>query len=161
LFSKAKIAARQGIIQKNVDKLCQRISTLAGTTFNLGAATSAFTRDIANEFIIGKEYNELDSEDFNVGLSISSAGAGSFWRTTKFIRWFGPALRAVPIDWVMKSADENTKSFLRYLQVSCLPSAHRKHLAQYLCRHRPLTCGVTAMRTRHPGHLGCGHVSSA
>jgi len=129
MFSKAKIAARQDIIHKNVDKLCKRISALAGTTFNLGAATSAFARDIANEFILGKEYNELDTEDFNIGLSVSSAGAGTFWRTTKFIRWFGPALKAIPIDWVMKSADKNTKSFLRYLKVSCLPSLDRKHLS--------------------------------
>ena len=130
MFSKAKVAARQDIIDKNVDKLCERTSALAGTTFNLGAATSAFTRDIANEFILGKEYNELDMEEFNLGLSVSSAGAGTFWRTTKFIRWFGPALKAIPIDWVMKSADENTKSFLRYLQVSCLPSPDGKQLGQ-------------------------------
>ncbi|KAK4233754.1 hypothetical protein C8A03DRAFT_47769 [Achaetomium macrosporum] len=116
LFSKAKIAARQDVIHKNVDRLCRRISNFAGMTFNLGAAMSAFTRDIANEFIIGKEYNELDQEDFNVALSITSTGAGAFWRTTKFIRWFGPALRSIPAEWAMKTADEGTKSFLRYLQ---------------------------------------------
>jgi hypothetical protein len=100
-----------------VDKLCQRISKLAGTTFNLGAAISAFTRDNANEYIIGKPYNELDLEDWGIGLSIASQGAGVFWRTTKFVRWFGPSMRALPIDWAMKVADEGTKSFLRYLQV--------------------------------------------
>lgn len=118
-FSQAKVAARQHLIRRNVEKLAARISSLSGsgTTFNLGAAISAFTRDVANEFIIGKEYNELDLEDFGVGLSIASQGAGVFWRTTKFIRWFGPSIRAIPIDWAMKMADEGTKSFLRYLQV--------------------------------------------
>ncbi|KAI0173705.1 cytochrome P450 [Hypoxylon sp. FL1284] len=117
-FSKPNVAARQDIIHRNVSKLCQRVSKLAGTTFNLGAAISAFTRDNANEFIVGKAYNELDLEDFGVGLSIASQGAGMFWRTTKFIRWFGPAMRAMPIGWAMKVADEGTKAFLRYLQQS-------------------------------------------
>ncbi|KAI5927642.1 cytochrome P450 [Camillea tinctor] len=117
-FSKQNVAARQDLIRRNVDKLCQHISKLAGTSFNLGAATSAFTRDVANEFILGKAYNELDLEDFGIGLSISSQGAGAFWRTTKHIRWFGPAIRAIPVEWAMKAADEGTKSFLRYLQQS-------------------------------------------
>lgn len=112
------VVARQDILRRNVAKLCQRISNLSGTTFNLGAAISAFARDSANEFIVGKEYNELDLEDFGIGLSIASQGAGVFWRTTKFIRWFGPALRAMPIDWAMKAADEGTKSFLRFIQQS-------------------------------------------
>jgi cytochrome P450 len=67
---------------------------------------------------VGKEYNELDLDDFGYGLSIASQGAGMFWRTTKHIRWFGPAIKAMPIDWAMKAADESTKSFLRYLQQS-------------------------------------------
>jgi hypothetical protein len=101
-----------------MDKLCQRISKLAGTNFNLGAAISAFTRDNANEFILGKSYNELELEDFGIGLSIASQGAGGFWRTTKHVRWFGPAIRAIPVGWAMKVADDGTQAFLRYLQVS-------------------------------------------
>ncbi|CAJ2512361.1 Uu.00g053760.m01.CDS01 [Anthostomella pinea] len=80
------------------DKLCQRISTLEGATSNLGAAVSAFSRDSANKYIMGKEYNELDLEDFGIGLSIASQGAGVFWHTTKHV------------------ADEGTKAFLRYVQ---------------------------------------------
>ncbi|KAF2105429.1 cytochrome P450 [Lophiotrema nucula] len=115
-FSKPNVLARQETLRRNLDKLCQRISQLAGTTCNLGAAISAFTRDNANEYIIGKAYNELDAEDFGIDLSIASQGSGVLWRTTKHVRWFGPAMRAMPIDWAMKAADEGTKSFLRYLQ---------------------------------------------
>lgn len=79
---------------------------------------SAYTRDTANEFIVGKQYNELDEREFGVTLSHASQGGGIMWRTTKHIRWFGPTLRSIPIDWVMKSADDGTKAFLRYLQVS-------------------------------------------
>lgn len=109
---------RQALLHRNVGKLCRRLSELSGTAVNLGAAISAFTRDNANEYIIGKAYNELDLEDFGIGLSIASQGAGMFWRTTKHIRWFGPALRAMPVGWAMKMADEGTKAFLRYIQAS-------------------------------------------
>ncbi|KAI1392440.1 trichodiene oxygenase [Hypoxylon trugodes] len=117
-FSRPNVVARQNSLDQNVQKLCQRISELDGTAFNLGAAISAFTRDNANEFIIGKTYNELGLEDFGIGLSLASSGAGPFWRLTKHVRWFGPSLKAVPIDWAMKVADEGTKAFLRYLQQS-------------------------------------------
>jgi hypothetical protein len=33
------------------------------------------------------------------------------------VRWFGPAIRAIPISWVVKVADEGTVSFLNTLQV--------------------------------------------
>lgn len=94
------------------------MTSLVGTSFNLGAAISAFTRDNINEYVIGKSYNEIDLEDFGVALSIASQGAGVFWRTTKHVRWFGPTMRAMPVDWAMKIADDGTKSFLRYIQVS-------------------------------------------
>ncbi|KAK6840897.1 hypothetical protein PG987_001757 [Apiospora arundinis] len=58
-FSKSHVYARQDLLHCNVDKLCQRISSLDGDTVNLGAAMSAFARDVANEFILGKSYNEL------------------------------------------------------------------------------------------------------
>ncbi|EFY97821.2 Cytochrome P450 CYP5336A1 [Metarhizium robertsii ARSEF 23] len=90
-FSKANVLDRQALLHRNVGKLCRRLSDLSGTAVNLGAAISAFTRDNANEYIIGKAYNELDLEDFGIGLSIASQGAGMFWRATKHIRWFGPA----------------------------------------------------------------------
>ncbi|AEO69909.1 uncharacterized protein THITE_2057681 [Thermothielavioides terrestris NRRL 8126] len=116
LFSKAKIAARQDLIHKNVDRLCQRISDLGAKTFDLGAAISALARDTANEFVLGNEYGELNAEDFNVALSIAALGAGAIWRTTKFIRWFGPALRSIPPAWAMKRGDEGTRSFFRTRQ---------------------------------------------
>jgi hypothetical protein len=78
---------------------------------------SAFTRDIANEFVTGKSYNDLDDETFASGLSFASAGAGVFWRTTKHFRWFGPTIRAVPVGWMARIADPATQEFLQFLQV--------------------------------------------
>ncbi|KAI0798292.1 trichodiene oxygenase [Xylaria sp. FL0064] len=117
-FSKPRVAAQENILRRNVDKLCQRISELSGSTFNLGAAISAFTRDTASEFIVRRRYNELDLEDFGVGLSQASQGAGPFWRIKKHVRWFGPAMRALPVSWAIKIADEGTRAFLHFLQQS-------------------------------------------
>ncbi|KAK8043849.1 cytochrome p450 domain-containing protein [Apiospora phragmitis] len=115
-FSKPNALARQEMLCRNVEKLCRRISDLDGTTFNLGAAISAFTRDNANGFILGKAYDELDLDDFGIGLSIASHGAGFMWHTTKHLRWFGPKLKAMPVSWIMKSADEGMKAFIRFMQ---------------------------------------------
>ncbi|KAI1129410.1 cytochrome P450 [Nemania abortiva] len=117
-FSKPRVADHQDLLRRNIDKLCQRTSKLAGNTFNLGAAISAFTRDTGNEFVVGKRYNELDLESFGVELSIASQGAGPFWRITKHMHWFGPAMRGLPVSWAMKVADDGTKAFLRFLQQS-------------------------------------------
>lgn len=134
-FSRQKVAARQYIIHQNVDKLVERISRFSnlGITLNLGAAISAFTRDVVNEFVTGKTYGELELVDFGIGLSIASQGAGVFWRTTKFIRWFGPSIRSIPIDWALKLADDGTKSFLSFLQV-CYPPKKKAPVYSTACR---------------------------
>ena len=132
-FSKQHVVARQELLRRNIDKLCGRIINLTGTAFNLGAAISAFTRDNANEFIVGNQYNELELDDFGIGLSTASLGAGTFWRMTKYVHWFGPALKAMPIEWAMKAADDGTKPYLGYLQQS--EQDTRDTLEQ---RHRPL-----------------------
>ncbi|KAI1174479.1 trichodiene oxygenase [Nemania sp. FL0916] len=115
MFLKTNIVSRIQIVLRNVDKVRQRVSARSNDIIDLGAAISAFTRDITNEFVIGKAYDELSLDDFGVELSISSSGAGPFWHTTKHIPWFGPALRAIPISWVMKIADGGTQAFLRHL----------------------------------------------
>ncbi|KAF7950152.1 hypothetical protein EAE96_007447 [Botrytis aclada] len=83
---------------------------------NLGAATSAFTRDVATEFILAKSYSSLDKEDFDVGMTNVFQGSGHIWRITKHITWFGPTMKSIPVDWVLKVADDGTKAFFRYLK---------------------------------------------
>ncbi|SPO04666.1 related to cytochrome P450 CYP3/CYP5/CYP6/CYP9 subfamilies [Cephalotrichum gorgonifer] len=117
-FSKARVVSHLGLIQRHVEKLCARLSELAKSkmTFDLGAATTAVSRDIANEFIIGKHYNSLGKEDFDVAQVIASQGGGKMWRTTKFVRWFAPALRLIPPEWVMAAiSDPAMKEFFQYI----------------------------------------------
>lgn len=144
-FSKAKITARQDLIQRNVDKLCRRVAGFPDATdFNLGAAMSAFTRDTAHEFITGKQYNELDEKDFGIELSRASQGGGMMWRTTKHIRWFGPAIKGLPISLVMKSGDDGIKAFIRYLQVQLISTT------SVSCGSNTyLNLTLVATRTRH------------
>ena len=84
----------------------------------MGAAVTAFARDVANDFILGKSYNSLDREDFDVVMLAASQGSGQVWRLTKFVRWVAPTMQAMPISWIMKAAGEEVKTFFRHLQVS-------------------------------------------
>ncbi|RYO91541.1 hypothetical protein DL764_008276 [Monosporascus ibericus] len=117
-FSKMKVASRQDQIRKHLYKLRVRLSKFAVSrqTINLGAALTAFTRDVANEFILGKAYNCLDRDDFDIAQLTASQGAGHIWRLSKHIRWVAPALRAIPVDWIMKYGDNDTKLFFSHLQ---------------------------------------------
>ncbi|KAK8875228.1 trichodiene oxygenase [Apiospora arundinis] len=113
-FSKSHVYARQDLLRRKVDKLFQRISSLNGDTVNLGAAMSAFARDVANEFILGKSYNELGLDDFGIGMAIVNQGSGIIWRTTKHCRWFGRLMIAIPTSWMMRMADDNMKAFIHF-----------------------------------------------
>jgi cytochrome P450 len=120
-FSRAKVAARQDIIDRNIAKLCDRISQLTGDTFDLGAALSAITRDVSCEFIINKTYGALDKHDFNVAVTDMFQQGGRIWRITKHVPWFGPTMQSIPRDFLLKVADEGTKAFFTYIQASYRP----------------------------------------
>ncbi|PQE25325.1 Trichodiene oxygenase protein [Rutstroemia sp. NJR-2017a BBW] len=117
-FSKAQGANKQALVHRNVQRFCNRILRFVriGQMVNLGAATSAFTRDISTAFILGKTYNSLGKADFDIGMTNVFQGFGHIWRITKHVTWFGPTMKAIPVDWVMKVADEDTKAFFRHLK---------------------------------------------
>ncbi|KAI1170436.1 trichodiene oxygenase [Nemania sp. FL0916] len=117
-FSKAKVHSRQEMLERYLDKLCARISAFANTgqTFNLGAAITAFTRDVAFDYILGKSYRSLDADDFDEVMLSATRGSGQFWRLGKHMRFIGPMLKALPTDWVIKHGDHVTKIFFRFLK---------------------------------------------
>ncbi|KAH8897428.1 trichodiene oxygenase [Thozetella sp. PMI_491] len=117
-FSKSKVYGKQRIIRENVRKLCYRLAKFAdsGETVNIGAAISALTRDVSTTFILGLNYNSLDRKDFDVGMTNVFKGSGGIWRLTKHVPWFGPTMKRIPVEWIMKTADEDMKSFFLYLQ---------------------------------------------
>lgn len=50
-------------------------------------------------------------------VAASQAG-GLLWRTTKFIRFFGPIVRPIPPRWIMAVSDPVMKEFFRFMIVS-------------------------------------------
>lgn len=112
---------RQDIIQQHINKLCDRLSVYAasGQVVNLGAAITALTRDVVNEFILNKNYNSLGQDDFDIAQLIAAQGAGKMWRLSKHVRWVAPTVRSIPVDWMIKSGDEGMRAFFGQLKV-CL-----------------------------------------
>lgn len=68
-FSRTGVAGRQDIIRGLADKLCGRLLQLEGEKVNITAAVSAFTRDVAMQFVLAKDYANLDLEDFGAGMT--------------------------------------------------------------------------------------------
>ncbi|KAI6086929.1 cytochrome P450 [Hypoxylon rubiginosum] len=119
-FSKAKVSNQQDMIMRHVHTLFDRLSGFAASqkTVDLGAAFTAFVRDVVNEYIFGKHYNDLRKEDFDAGMVVAAQAGGLLWRTTKFIRFFGPLMRAIPPQWIMAVSDPVMKDFFRFMIVS-------------------------------------------
>ncbi|KAI2628595.1 cytochrome P450 [Hypoxylon sp. NC1633] len=117
-FSKAKVASRQDMIRRHVEKLCGRVARIASSRgkINLGAAITAIARDIANEFILGKSYNSLDKDDFDISILNAGLGSGNIWRISKHIRWVSHTLMAMPTSWILRVADTDTKTFYLHVQ---------------------------------------------
>ncbi|KAG9241457.1 trichodiene oxygenase [Calycina marina] len=116
-FSKARVGAHHELIRRHLHTLCGRITAFAssGTEFDLGAAISALTRDVANEFILSKHQNQLDAEDFDAGMTNVFQKSNFMWRITKFFPWFGPIMLSIPPTWLTKVADEHTNALLQYI----------------------------------------------
>ena len=119
-FSKANVASRQDTIRIRVNKLRARIDNAAASksVFNLGAAFSATTTDIATEYILGKSYDNLGRTDFNQSFMNMLQGSGSMWRATKHIRFLGPMLKAMPLSMLERIGDADVKAFVAFLKVS-------------------------------------------
>lgn len=118
-FSKANVTSRQHIVQRLAGTLCRRLyeASCAGATVNLSTAVSAFTRDVATEFILGKNHDSLGSEDFGADMTNVLQSSGAIWRTTKHVRFLGPLMKALPVDWIEKTGDAGTKAFFGFLKV--------------------------------------------
>lgn len=123
-FSKARVSSRQDMIHWHMGKLCNRISIFAESqeTFNFGAAITAFARDVAFDFILGKSYKSLDKDDFDEAMVTATSGSGQVWRVSKHLRFIGPMLKSIPIDLIIKYGDHGTKLFFRFLKVNLVSS---------------------------------------
>ncbi len=113
---KNNVLARQQLIYQMSTSSVNALGNLNGNTFNFGAAISAFARDNANEYILDTKYNELDLEDFGVGLSNSSQGAGVFGVLQSiYAGWARYALQCYPVGY--EDCRRWHQNILRYLMV--------------------------------------------
>ncbi|KAJ3552166.1 hypothetical protein NPX13_g11177 [Xylaria arbuscula] len=123
-FSRAKVIAQQDIIRRNADKLCHRLSQIAADVIpgqrivNLGAAISAFARDLSFEYTLGRSHNSLDSEDFDVAVLHLARGVGPLWRVTKHVGYVFHIVNRIPLDWLIWILDEKTKNFFIHMKAT-------------------------------------------
>ncbi|KAK2595091.1 hypothetical protein QQS21_007176 [Conoideocrella luteorostrata] len=141
-FSKVKVTNQQDMIKKHVDRLFNRLGGFAASkqTVDLGAAFTAFVRDVVNEYIFGKHYGDIDKDDFDAGQAVAAQAGGLLWRTTKFIRFFGPMMRSIPPEWIMAVSDPVMKEFFRFMIASLLkmnygPISSPTNLPHYISKN--------------------------
>ncbi|KAH7087028.1 cytochrome P450 [Paraphoma chrysanthemicola] len=115
-LSKARVASRQDVIVRSVDKLVARLEARVGTKTNLGAAVGALVQDLQCDFMIGKAYGSLEQEDFNVAIADMCQSVGFLWRFTKHFPRVGRALKQIPLDFVSNLANNDAKTFFEFLQ---------------------------------------------
>ncbi|KAI9157955.1 putative cytochrome P450 E-class, group I [Paramyrothecium foliicola] len=116
-FSRSRAVSHQGMILGHLEKLCERIAEFqdTGRSVDLGAAMSAFQRDVAAELLLGKCYDNLSQADFGFGMTLVMQGGGKMWRTTKHLPWYGALVLSIPREFLIKhSGDESLSSWLRY-----------------------------------------------
>ena len=113
------------IVRKHLDKLQAIMARKASLeeTFDLGAAISAWARDVSNEFIMGKSYDNLDKPDFDKDFTTMVTDEGRMWRAIKHI----PVLRTVyglPWEFMIwlseRVGDKGMKNVFTHLKVRLL-----------------------------------------
>jgi hypothetical protein len=110
---------------KHLNKLCDRITGFQGTgrSLDLGAAISAFQRDVSTDFILGTSHNTLEQEDFGMGMTLFMQEGGRIWRINKHIPWYSPLMLAIPRNFLIKySGDKELANWLRYVTVGLFAS---------------------------------------
>lgn len=120
-FSQSKVLQRQHMLMHHVNKLCHRIQELTDNKaeFNIGAALSAFTRDVSLEYLLNTKYNNLDELDFNEGLSSVLTRSGWLLRWSRYIPYLWVVLDKLPTKWMAHNTNGSMKSYYQYQQVSC------------------------------------------
>ncbi|KAK8023577.1 cytochrome P450 [Apiospora rasikravindrae] len=118
-FSKASVASRIDIVQRSVSELCRKVDEFADSRsiqISLGAAISAFTRDVSIEFAIGKRYHILDALDLDADEATLPQTSGSLWQRSKHFRWYVSLMKRMPSSMVQKTGGDGVNAFVFFLQ---------------------------------------------
>lgn len=138
-FSKPNVANKQDILRRGAFKLCDRLDEYNGSdnTVNLSHAMGAMARDVAGEFLLNRQYNNLDSPDFNADMTLMSQGFGTVWRTCKHIPFLAQILQLLKPSFMVKiTTDPGAKAFFGFVAVSKRFSCHRRGSDSYKLSYR-------------------------
>ncbi|CEJ93799.1 hypothetical protein VHEMI09367 [[Torrubiella] hemipterigena] len=117
-FSRPNVASKQDILRRGAFKLCDRLNEYDGSdnTVNLSHAISAMARDVAGEFLLNRQYNNLDSPGFNADMTLMSQGFGTVWRTCKHIPFLAQILKLLKPSFMVKiTTDPGAKAFFGFV----------------------------------------------
>ncbi|KAI1856201.1 hypothetical protein JX265_011713 [Neoarthrinium moseri] len=119
-FSRARISSRPDLIGSKIDRLCGRINDFASTgrSLPLGDTISAFQRDVSNYFVLGKDFGDLEKDDFGSFMTAFARGIGPMWHRSKHMPWYGRFMHSIFKDFLIKNADPITAAYMRYARAS-------------------------------------------
>ncbi|KAK3403125.1 cytochrome P450 [Sordaria brevicollis] len=118
-FSKANVGRKLDLVRKHLDKLENIMSRKAAANqeFDLGAAISAWARDVSNEFIMGKCYDNLDKDDFDKDFTTLVTDNGRLWRANKHLPFLRLAF-SLPWDFMIMVGDKGVKNVFSNLKTT-------------------------------------------
>lgn len=107
-FSKNSIAKRMGLIRTSISAFCSVIDDAAASdrVLDIGAGVSAWQRDVALDFLIDEHPNDLGKPDLAKAMTTFIEGATKMWRITKHLPWYGPMMKAIPKDFLIKHSSD-------------------------------------------------------
>ncbi|KIV81137.1 hypothetical protein PV11_08581 [Exophiala sideris] len=114
-FSKESVRRLEPILQRNFEKLLQKLAEYKGSTkpLNVNLPFSAFTSDIITEYCFGKSHNWLDRPGFNEKFIEMMASVHDMAALAKQVWFIMPLIDMLP-DSFAESMDPGMQSFIQF-----------------------------------------------
>ena len=129
-FSRGMILRlEKDVIQKTVEKLCERIEGFKKSKepLPIGTAYRAFTTDVGTEYTMGKSFNFLDRPDFYERWFIEFLDNVKLVHFVTHFPWFPGFAKRLPL-WLRGRLLPKTAQLLDFHHVGVLPLAARPRL---------------------------------
>ena len=120
-FSKTRVAKHLDTNRRHIARLTAILDEFAAADreIDVGAAVSAWQRDISTEFLLNDQPDNLGEEDLGKGITTFIEAAGLIWRRTKHFRWYAPLMMSIPRDFMKKySGDAGLVAWVKQNEVS-------------------------------------------
>lgn len=103
-FSRGKILQNEALIQRLVQKLCDKIKDLGsrGEIVPLSLGFTCLATDLITEFAMDRSYGHLDAADWHPHWGQTLKDASELGTVTRQITWILPILKSFPQSWAEK-----------------------------------------------------------